>query len=61
MKLTTLITKGQDAIPKGMRDSLNLNTGDKIEILATDKGKSIIRPISKKVDEVFRKLHKPGI
>ena len=60
MALATLTTKGQVTIPKGIRDSLKLNTGDKIEILATDKGEAIIRPISKKVDEIFRKLHKPG-
>jgi len=60
MALATLTTKGQVTIPKGIRDALKLNTGDKIEILATDKGEAIIRPISKKVDEIFRKLHKPG-
>jgi len=60
MALAALTTTGQVTIPKGIRDALKLNTGDKIEILATDKGETIIRPISKKVDEIFRKLHKPG-
>ena len=60
MALATLTTKGQVTIPKVIRDSLKLKTGDKIEILATDKGEAIIRPVSKKVDEIFRKLHKPG-
>jgi len=60
MALATLTTKGQVTIPKAIRDSLKLNTGDKIEIVVTDKREAIIRPVSKKVDEIFCKLHKPG-
>jgi len=60
MALATLTTKGQVTIPKVIRDSLKLNTGDKIEIFVTDKREAIIRPVSKKVDEIFCKLHKPG-
>ncbi|MEX1328109.1 MAG: hypothetical protein AB1Z29_14985 [Desulfobacterales bacterium] len=37
-----------------------LSTGDKIEFVVTDKREALIRPISKKVDEVFGILHKPG-
>ena len=37
-----------------------LSTGDKIEFVVTDKREALIRPISKKVDEVFGLLHKPG-
>ena len=60
MALATITTKGQVTIPKSVRDSLMLNTGDKIEFLVTDKREALIRPISKKVDEVFGILHKPG-
>ena len=60
MVLATITTKGQVTIPKSVRDSLMLNTGDKIEFLVTDKREALIRPISKKVDEVFGILHKPG-
>ncbi len=60
MALATLTTKGQVTIPKTIRDSLKLNTGDKIEIIITDKREAIIRPVSKKVDDIFCKLHKPG-
>ena len=60
MALATLTTKGQVTIPKTIRDSLKLYTGDKIEILVTEKREAIIRPVSKKVDDVFCKLHKPG-
>ena len=60
MATATLTTKGQVTLPKKIRETLKLNTGDKIEILVTGKREAIIRPISKKVDEIFCKLHKPG-
>jgi len=60
MALATLTTKGQITIPKIIRDSLKLNTGDKIEIVITKDREAIIRPVSKKVDDIFCKLHKSG-
>jgi len=60
MVLATLTTKGQVTIPKIIRESLKLNAGDKIEIIVTEKREAIIRPVSKKVDDIFCKLHKPG-
>ena len=60
MAVATLTTKGQVTIPKEVRESLRLHTGDKIEIVVTSNREAIIRPISKKVDEIFCKLHKPG-
>jgi len=60
MALATITTKGQVTIPKSVRDSLMLSTGDKIEFVVTNKREALIRPISKKVDEVFGLLHKSG-
>ena len=60
MSLATITSKGQVTIPKDVRESLKLHAGDKIEILVTANGEAIIRPVSKKVDEMFCKLHKPG-
>ena len=60
MAVATLTTKGQVTIPKKIRDSLKLRTGDKIEIIVTEKKEAIIRPISKKVEDIFCKLHKQG-
>lgn len=60
MALATLTTKGQVTIPKIIRESLKLKTGDKIEIIVTEKREAIIRPVSKKVDDIFCRLHKPG-
>jgi AbrB family looped-hinge helix DNA binding protein len=60
MAVATLTTKGQVTIPKKIRELLKLHTGDKIEIIVTEKREAIIRPISKKVDDIFCKLQKPG-
>ncbi len=60
MALATLTTKGQVTIPKQIRDSLKLHTGDRIEIIVTDNREALIRPISKKVDDIFGKLHLSG-
>jgi len=57
MSLATITTKGQVTIPKSIRDSLKITTGDKIEIIMTNKREALIRPISKKVDDIFCKLH----
>ncbi len=60
MTLATITTKGQVTIPKKIRESLKLHAGDKIEITLTAKREAIIKPISKKVDDIFCKLHKAG-
>ena len=58
MTTATITTKGQITIPKAIRDSLMLSAGDKIEFVVIDKWEALIRPVSKKVDEVFGLLHK---
>ena len=58
MATATITTKGQITIPKAIRDSLMLSAGDKIEFVVIDKREALIRPVSKKVDEVFGMLQK---
>jgi AbrB family looped-hinge helix DNA binding protein len=48
-----MTSKGQITIPKNIRDSLNLNTGDKFEFILTQTNDVILRPVTKKVDDVF--------
>ena len=60
MALATLTNKGQVTIPKGVRDSMGLHPGDKLEFVITESGKALFRPVTKKVDDVFGRLHKPG-
>ena len=60
MALATLTNKGQVTIPKVIRDSLRLKTGDKLEFVIAESGEAFIRPVTKKADDVFGRLHKPG-
>ena len=60
MALATLTSKGQITIPKSVRDSLHLHEGDKVEFVIIENKEALIRPITKKVDDVFGRLHKPG-
>ncbi len=60
MPYATLTTKGQVTIPKEVRESLRLRTGDKIEFVIKESREAIIKPVSKKVDDVFCMLRKPG-
>ena len=60
MALATITKKGQITIPKTIRDFLGLHTGDKLEFIISEKGEAIFRPVTRKVDDVFGKLSKPG-
>ena len=60
MALATLTSKGQVTIPKAVRDSLHLHAGDKVEFVITETKEALLRPVTKKVDDVFGRLHKPG-
>lgn len=58
MAQAKVTSKGQVTIPKKIRDSLKIHTGDKIEFIPAEEGKVILKPISQKVDDVFGILHK---
>ena len=59
MALATLTNKGQVTIPKAVRESLGLHTGDKLEFVINKNGEALFRPVTKKVDDLFGRLHKP--
>ncbi|HFC97520.1 MAG TPA: AbrB/MazE/SpoVT family DNA-binding domain-containing protein [Thermosulfurimonas dismutans] len=59
MPLATITSKGQITLPKPVREALNLRRGDKVEI-TVEEGKAILRPVVKKVEEVFGKLSQEG-
>ncbi len=59
MRVATLTSKGQVTIPKTVRQSLDLQAGDKIEFYINENGEAFLRPISRKVDAVFGRLHRP--
>jgi AbrB family looped-hinge helix DNA binding protein len=58
MQQTTLTSKGQVTIPKFVRDVLALHAGDKIEFVLIEGNQVILKPVTKKVDEVFGRLYK---
>ena len=60
MARATLTSKGQITIPKDIRDSLQLQVGDKVEFTITSSNEALIRPVTRRVDEVFGRLYKPG-
>ena len=60
MALATLTSKGQVTIPKAVRNSLHLLAGDKIEFVITEDKEALLRPVTRKIDDVFGRLHKPG-
>jgi len=50
--ISTVTQKGQVTIPKDVRDSLHLVTGDKVEFIRNDQGEIVIKPVTRKVGEV---------
>lgn len=60
MPQATLTSKGQITIPKTVRDILKLSVGQKVEFLVTGNEEVLLRPVTKTVDDVFGRLHKPG-
>jgi AbrB family looped-hinge helix DNA binding protein len=57
MTLATLTSRGQVTIPKSVRDSLLLKSGDKVEFVITESREALIRPITMNIDDVFGRLH----
>ena len=59
MPQATVTSKGQITIPKSIRDRLHLIEGDKVAFMISDSGDAIMRPIAKRVDEVYGILASP--
>jgi len=59
MAFATLTSKGQVRIPKEVRSHLRLHSGDKVEFIIAETREAILRPVTKMVDDVFGRLHKP--
>ncbi len=60
MPSATITSKGQVTIPKSVRHSLGLEPGDRIEFFPGEKGEIIVRPVTRRVDDVFGSLQKTG-
>ena len=57
MVTATLTSKGQLTIPKAVRDSLHLHTGDRVAFVVRGDAEAVLKPVTKSVDEVFGRLH----
>jgi AbrB family looped-hinge helix DNA binding protein len=60
MVTATLTSKGQITIPKTVRESLHLHTGDRVAFVVHSDAEAVLKPITKSVDEVFGCLHSAG-
>ncbi len=56
----TLTSKGQTTIPKAIRDSLHMKTGDRMTFTLMPDGVVIMRVKNKRVSELAGLLHKKG-
>jgi AbrB family looped-hinge helix DNA binding protein len=56
--VSTVTQKGQVTIPKDVRDSLHLVTGDKVEFIQNDRDETVIKPMTRKAVEVAGMLSK---
>lgn len=57
MVTATLTSKGQLTIPKEVRDSLHLHTGDRVAFVVHGDAEAVLKPATKSVDAVFGRLH----
>lgn len=57
MAMATLTSKGQLTIPKAIRDSLHLHTGDRVAFVLRGESEALLKPVTKSVDDVFGRLH----
>jgi len=58
MVTATLTSKGQLTIPKAVRDSLHLHTGDRVAFVVHGDAEAVLKPATRSVDAVFGRLHR---
>ena len=58
MVTATITSKGQITIPKSIRLSLRLNTGDRVAFVVNGDSETVLKPVTRSVDEVFGRLHR---
>lgn len=56
----TLTSKGQTTIPKEIRDSLGMKSGDRMTFTLMPDATVVMRVKSKSITELAGKLHKKG-
>ena len=54
-----ITSKGQVTIPKGIRDLLELHSGDRLEFAFEKGGRLVVTPVKKNVDDLYGRLFNP--
>lgn len=57
MPAAKLTDRGRVTIPKVVRDSLHLQPGDSINFVLTENGEALLKPVTKRVADVFGRLY----
>ena len=60
MACATVTSKGQITIPVKVRNSLGLNTGDRVQFVETDKGKFVMTAANRSIRELEGILWQKG-
>jgi AbrB family looped-hinge helix DNA binding protein len=60
MVTATITSKGQITIPRSVRESLHLHSGDRIAFILHGEAEAVMKPVTKTVDQVFGRLQKNG-
>lgn len=61
MVTASVTSKGQITIPKGVRESLRLRTGDRVAFIVKNPTEAVLKPVTRSVDDLFGKLHDPRV
>ncbi|MBV6416480.1 MAG: hypothetical protein CMLOHMNK_01059 [Steroidobacteraceae bacterium] len=59
MSAATITSKGQITLPKSVRDRLGLQSGDRVEFVATGSG-FMMFPVTRELTELKGMLARPG-
>lgn len=58
--ISTLSSRGQLTIPKSIRDRLGLKSGDKLAFALLPNGALILRPKTRRIEDLVGILRRPG-
>ncbi len=61
MPTSTLTTKGQITLPKEVRDTLHLQTGDTVDFVLAADGRVEVRKAGRRVEELFGMLYQADV
>ena len=59
MPTATVTSKGKVTIPKSVRDLLNIDAGDQVDFIVTERGDVVVRGVSLDVSDLRGLLKRP--